>query len=96
VPRDSGKITATFAGQGATTAASNESSTSPRCSSSATARNPVGFTNASEPRASATSRPSSPWPAAASTSLGTPLRRTNLRSRATHRSRSLTDHIRNQ
>lgn len=40
------------------------------CSASATARSPAEFTNASEPRANATSRPSSPLPGAVSTSTG--------------------------
>jgi hypothetical protein len=60
----------TCGARGYTTDASNGSSTPPRCSASEGARNPAGSTTASEPRASATPRPSSPWPAAASTSSG--------------------------
>ena len=70
VPRDSGKISGNLRRPRRYNRRLNASSTSPPCSASDTAMSPAGFTNASEPTESAISRPSSPWPAAGSTSSG--------------------------
>ncbi len=70
VPRDSGKISGNLKRPSATTPDCSVSSTPRHCSVSATASTPGAFTNASEPKASATPRRSSPSPAAASTCCG--------------------------
>lgn len=55
-PATPARSAAISAGHDATTADSNASSASPRCSASATATSPAGFTNVSAPKASATSK----------------------------------------
>jgi hypothetical protein len=70
-PRDSGKISGNLRRpQRYNRRLQRASSTPPLCSASESARNPAGFTTASEPRASATPKPSSLSPAAASMSSG--------------------------
>jgi transposase len=70
VPRDSGKISGNLHRPRRYNRRLQRVFYIPRCSASATAKTLAGFTNASEPRASATSKRSWPWPAAASTSSG--------------------------
>ena len=70
VPRDSGRITATSNAPAATTADCCGPATCPPRSPSAPIPPPGPTTTASEPKAKPTPKPSSPWPADASTFCG--------------------------